>query len=592
MKILSNNFSLFRTFLIIANDLFILNTVLFLSYFLRTEEFIYPIEVYVIYLFANIIYLLFFTFFEINKQYFRHFIVNSFGLYLKFFLFYISTFTFFTFVQNINYLPRSLSIIFPTFFFITLLLNRFLVQIYLNENSKISKTRTVVFGFNEIKLNTLLSFVKIVCFIDDNYQNQKRKVNGVDIISTKEFNKNFKSYNFDRILIKNESYFNKSKYLIRNHILEKKIHVQKIRFNENHLHTESYFDFNYFFERKNKRTPLGSIYKDKVILITGAGGSIGSNIVYQLLGTQFKKLFLLDNSEFNLYSLGNSLSKNKNIIFCLNNFIDTDFIVDFFKKNKIDIIFHAAAYKHVPLTELNPFSAIKNNFLDTFEFVKIVSSYNIPYFCLISSDKAVRPTNIMGASKRLSELGINYLFNLKKNKTIFTSVRFGNVVDSSGSVKPLFQKQIDNNQKLTLTHKDIIRYFMTIEEASNLVLNVYKIAKGGEVFLLDMGEPIKLIDLAKFMIQFSGKTEKIKGIGDIEIKIIGLRKGEKLYEELLVDHNSKDSDINHIFQSIEEEISQKEFLNLYDNIKMSYIKKNKYKLIKFLKHKSVKYKIN
>ena len=192
-----------------------------------------------------------------------------------------------------------------------MLLNRFLVQIYLNENSKISKTRTVVFGFNEIKLNTLLSFVKIVCFIDDNYQNQKRKVNGVDIISTKEFNKNFKSYNFDQILIKNESYFNKSKYLIRNHIIEKKIHVQKIRFNDNHLHTESYFDFNYFFERKNKRTPLGSIYKDKVILITGAGGSIGSNIVYQLLGTQFKKIFLLDNSEFNLYSLGNSLSKIK-----------------------------------------------------------------------------------------------------------------------------------------------------------------------------------------------------------------------------------------------------------------------------------------
>ena len=592
MKNLSIKFSLLRTFLIIANDLFILNTVLFLSYFIRTEEFIYPTDVYVVYLFANTVYLLFFIFFKINNQYFRHFIFNSFGLYFKFFLFYIITFAIFTFAQKINYLPRSLSVIFPTFFFITLLFNRFLVQIFLNENSKISKTRTVVFGFNEIKLNTLLSFVKIVCFIDDNYQNQKRKVNGIDIITTKEFNKNFKLYNFDRILIKNENYFNKSKYVIRKHILEKKIHVQKIRFNDNHLHTESYFDFNYFFERKNKKTPLGNIYKDKVILITGAGGSIGSNIVYQLLSTQFKKLFLLDSSEFNLYSLGNSLAKNKNIDFCLNNFTDTNYINDLFKKNKIDIIFHAAAYKHVPLTELNPFSAIKNNFLDTFEFVKIVSDFNIPYFCLISSDKAVRPTNVMGASKRLSELGINYLFRLKKNKTIFTSVRFGNVINSSGSVKPLFQKQIDNNQKLTLTHKDIIRYFMTIEEASNLVLNVYKIAKGGEVFLLDMGEPIKLIDLAKFMIQFSGKTEKIKGIGDIEIKIIGLRKGEKLYEELLVDNNSKNSDINHIFQSIEEEISQKEFLNLYDNIKMSYIKKDKYKLIKFLKHKSVKYKIN
>ena len=233
----------------------------------------------------------FFYFFKINNQYFRHFIFNSFGLYLKFFLFYITTFAIFTFAQKINYLPRSLSVIFPTFFFITLLFNRFLVQIFLNENSKISKTRTVVFGFNEIKLNTLLSFVKIVCFIDDNYQNQKRKVNGIDIITTKEFNKNFKLYNFDRILIKNENYFNKSKYVIRKHILEKKIHVQKIRFNDNHLHTESYFDFNYFFERKNKKTPLGNIYKDKVILITGAGGSIGSNIVYQLLSTQFKNYF-------------------------------------------------------------------------------------------------------------------------------------------------------------------------------------------------------------------------------------------------------------------------------------------------------------
>ena len=165
--------------------------------------------------------------------------------------------------------------------------------------------------------------------------------------------------------------------------------------------------------------------------------------------------------------------------------------------------------------------------------------------------------------------------------------------DKNISIILLKKKYIVNQKSNSLnTHKDIIRYFMTIEEASNLVLNVYKIAKGGEVFLLDMGEPIKLIDLAKFMIQFSGKTEKTKGIGDIEIKIIGLRKGEKLYEELLVDNNSKNSDINHIFQSIEEEISQKEFLNLYDNIKMSYIKKDKYKLIKFLKHKSVKYKIN
>ena len=590
-KNLSKNFSLLRIFLIIANDLSILNTVLLLSYFLRTEEFIYPTDVFVIYLFANIIYVFFFFFFEISKQYFRHFIFNSFGLYFKFFLFYISIFAFFNFVQNINYLPRSLSIIFPIFFFITLLLNRFLVQIFLNKNLKISKKRAVIFGFNEIKLDTLFSFVKIVCFVDDDIQNQKRKVNGISIITTKEFNKNFKLYKFDQILIKNENYFNKSKFIIRKHILEKKIYVQKIRFDDNDLVTEPYFDFNYFFERKNKKTSLGSVYKNKVILITGAGGSIGSNIAFQLLGTQFKKLFLLDNSEFNLYNLTNSLSKNKNIIFCLNNFTDTHFLNDLFKKNKIDIVFHAAAYKHVPLIEFNPFSAIKNNFIDTHNFIGNVIKNKIPYFCLISSDKAVRPTNIMGASKRLAELSLIYHSNIQKNKfSILNSVRFGNVVNSSGSVMPLFQNQINNNKFLTLTHKEITRYFMTIEEASNLVLNVYKIAEGGEVFLLDMGDPIKLYDLAKLMIQFSGKTIKNNNKGDIQIKLIGLRKGEKLYEELLIDKKSEKTSIKSIFKSVEKKMSQNDFENLISSIQNSLKRNDKKSLMKLLNNNFINYK--
>ena len=196
----------------------------------------------------------------------------------------------------------------------------------------------------------------------------------------------------------------------------------------------------------------------------------------------------------------------------------------------------------------------------------------------------------MGASKRLAELALRYLDNYTKHKTILTTVRFGNVINSSGSVKPLFQYQIDNSLPLTLTHKKIIRYFMTIEEAANLVLNTYKISRGGEIFLLDMGDPIKLYDLAKLMIQFSGKTIMKNDVGDIKIKIIGLREGEKLYEELLVDKKSIQSEIKHIYRSLESNMSNKDFKKLYSDINISYKKNNTRELIKKLDNKFINYK--
>ena len=217
---------------------------------------------------------------------------------------------------------------------------------------------------------------------------------------------------------------------------------------------------------------------------------------------------------------------------------------------------------------------------------------NVSNFCLISSDKAVRPTKIMGASKRLSELALCFLDNLDNHNTNLCSVRFGNVIDSSGSVKPLFQQQIDNNLPLTLTHIKIIRYFMTIQEASNLVLNTTKISKGGEIFLLDMGEPIKLYDLAKRMIQFSGKTVKKKGIGDIEIKLIGLREGEKLFEELLIDKQSIESSIKYIYQSLEKKINKNQFKELYSIIHYSYKTNNSKLLKKILKTDFINYNPN
>ena len=583
-------FKFLRVGLILLNDLIILNLSLFFSYYLRIEYIINVNEVKIVFLISSVIYLAIFFIFNIYKQYFRYFNYNSYGLYLKIYFVFLIIFIFYVFLQSYSFIPRSLGLIFPSFFFVCLIINRVLVaKIF---KFKLNKKQAIVFGFNSSNINALSSYVKINCFVDDDKNKITKIFNGIKILSSDEFIKNYSKFNFNLILIEKENIFNKIKYKIRNHIIQKEILVQKITFNNNEIITGSYFDFNYFFNRKHKINPIKNIYNNKTILITGAGGSIGSNIVFQLLKSNYKKLILVDNSEYNLFNLESYIKKKNKISFLLKNFSDTDHIKEIFNKYKIDVVFHAAAYKHVPLIEVNPFSAIKNNFLDTYELMKSSIMYNVSYFCLISSDKAVRPTNIMGSSKRLAELAMRYFSSLKNHKTTFSAVRFGNVINSSGSVKPLFQYQISNNLPLTLTHKKIIRYFMTIEEAANLVLNTYKISKGGEIFLLDMGEPIKLHDLAKLMIQFSGKTIKKNGRGDIEIKIIGLRDGEKLYEELLIDKESTQSSIKSIYQSLETKISNKNFQKIYSEILNSYKSNNINSLKKILKIKFISYQSN
>lgn len=584
--------NLFRIFIILFNDLIIINASLYISYYLRLEYFLEFRDIKITAFIVSLIYLAIFFLFNINKQYFRYFSQYSYYLYFKIYLIFGFLFGIFVIFQDQYFIPRSLILIFPSFFFFVLIINRILISKIFEYKSFLNEKKAVVFGFNSSNINSLSSLAKIICFVDDKKINSKRIVNGIRILSTKEFINNNLKLKYNLILIENNNLFNKCRISIRDHIFKNNILVQKISSNKNEIITKSYFDFNYFFKRKNKVTSLGNIYKNKIILITGAGGSIGSNIVFQLIKYNYKKIILLDNSEFNLYQLSNHISDHRRMEFLLKDFSDQNEMKKIFSLHKIDLIFHAAAYKHVPIIENNPFSAIKNNFLDTFEFMKLATYCNVEYFCFISSDKAVRPTNIMGASKRLSELGLKYLNNSFDHKTIFSSVRFGNVINSSGSVMPLFKYKIDNNLPLTLTHKKIIRYFMTIEEAANLVLNTYKISKGGEVFLLDMGEPIKLIDLAKLMIQFSGKKLKENGVGDIELKIIGLRKGEKLYEELLVNEKSLKSKINFIYESLEDQISTKEFEYLLKQIKNCYKSFDKKKLSKILKNKYVNYQRN
>ena len=424
-----NNFSqkqfqVFRLIIILINDLLILNLSLYFSYFLRIEYFLTFGQIKYAALVASLIYLFLFFIFKINKQYFRYFNTNSGQLYFKIYLLFGIIFGLYVLVQVNVYIPRSLILIFPLLFFLILILNRVFIAKYFEYQLTQKKRKTVVFGFNSSNINALSSFVEILCFVDNKSKNHTRIVNGIKILSSKEFDENYKKYNFNLILIESENIFNISRFKIRDYIIKKKILVQKISSKKNELITSSYFDFNYFFNRSNKITKLGNTYKNKIIIITGAGGSIGSNIVFQLLNSKFKKLILIDNSEYNLYKLSNLLHKNKNIHFNLTNFNDEEEMSYLFSENKVDIVFHAAAYKHVPLIELNPFSSIKNNFLDTFDFMKLIIKFKVPNFCLISSDKAVRPTNIMGASKRLTELALLFLNNSFKHNSSLCSVRF------------------------------------------------------------------------------------------------------------------------------------------------------------------------
>jgi FlaA1/EpsC-like NDP-sugar epimerase len=279
---------------------------------------------------------------------------------------------------------------------------------------------------------------------------------------------------------------------------------------------------------------------NKVVLVTGAGGSIGGELCRQIWVQKPQRLVLLDHSEFGLYSIEQelrSLGFGADVVTCLGSVVDGDFLATVLRENQVDTVYHAAAYKHVPLVEGNIGQSILNNVFGTLALAQAVVAAGVHACVLVSTDKAVRPTSVMGASKRVAELIFQAHAITHGNSTRFSMVRFGNVLGSSGSVVPLFKKQIERGGPITLTHPDIIRYFMLIPEAAQLVIQAGALAQGGEVFVLDMGEPVRIADLARSMITLSGLTERTKNHpqGDIEIQFMGLRPGEKLFEELLID---------------------------------------------------------
>jgi len=280
------------------------------------------------------------------------------------------------------------------------------------------------------------------------------------------------------------------------------------------------------------REGIAQFLSGKVIMVTGAGGSIGSELCRQIVEYNPQQVILLDSSEHNVYTIdaelneGNKKDRHTPVIANVQSQRTMDGIFGYFQP---DIVFHAAAYKHVPLMEENVPAAVKNNIWGTQNIAMLAAKHKVQRFLMISTDKAVNPTNVMGASKRIAEMVVQSMKG--KCATIFSAVRFGNVLDSNGSVMPLFKKQIANGGPVTVTHPEVVRYFMTIPEAVQLVLTTATMAKGGEIYVLEMGEPVKILDMAKSLIKLSG----LEPDKDIKIKFIGLRPGEKLYEELLTD---------------------------------------------------------
>lgn len=391
-----------------------------------------------------------------------------------------------------------------------------------------------------IKANLITSY-DIIGIIDDNPKKKRCKINGVKILGDRnDIVKICKERNIDIIFFAISNISNKDRKEIIAICQETGVKVRILPGIQDFITDKNIMQNLRDVEIEDilGRDPIvldndniGALIKDKTILITGAGGSIGSELCRQVAKYEPKEMIILDIYENNLYDIELELKANYNnikIIPIIASIRDKKKMDNVFKIYKPYVVFHAAAHKHVPLMEGSPLEAIKNNVFGTYNVVNCCDKYNVKRCVLISTDKAVNPTNIMGATKRMCEMIIQA--KDKESKTEYVAVRFGNVLGSNGSVVPLFKKQIAKGGPVTVTHKDITRFFMTIPEAVQLVLQATTYAKGGEIFVLDMGKPVKIYDLAVSLIKLSGFQPDI----DIPIKITGLRPGEKLYEEILM----------------------------------------------------------
>ena len=491
-------------------------------------------------------------------------------------------------------MPRSIPIIFFFIFVILLFIYRLLLIFILNQSylpNKKSIKQIAIFGAGVSGQQLALSYLKNkdlkpVLFIDDNINFKNTLIFNIPVYTRDKFIRKFKKLNLDEIWIAIPSLDRVDRYDIINFSLETKLKVRSIANYAQLIQGKKLEDQllevkpNDFLGRDAVDINTGlyeQSYRNKNILVTGGGGSIGSEIVVQLIKTKPSSIIIIEQSELALYNLENYISSilNKDceckVIYSLGAICNEDYLKKIISKHQIEIVLHCAAYKHVPILEENITEAFRNNVIGTNIVINCIQNSSVERFIFISTDKAVRPTNIMGATKRLAEQIVKTKSEIDKSIN-YGIVRFGNVLGSSGSVIPLFQKQINGGGPITITDINMTRYFMAIDEAAKLVLLAGSYAKKSEIFLLDMGEPIKIIDLAKNMIRLSGLKEKKNNIDEgIEIVTTNSRPGEKLYEELLVNENDKKTEHPKVRVAKEEKLSNYHIDQLLINISNAII---------------------
>lgn len=585
-----------KSFLLLSDALIIVFA-LVISFSLRLEK-IYSIldiniSVYLIYFFIifpifiiNNIYqilLRYFDFFSVKKIITSMLLCSIFLIPLNFYFY------------KIFYFPRSISFIAPIIISILILMHRIFINFIINLNHKATKkpNNILIIGLDKKNLDILKyirqdkNYGSIKAIIDPRDLFKSRELNGIRIYKKNELSNLVIKYKINEIIIgkglnQNEvskifERFEKHDIRIKNLSYQKNKSgiVDQITISE-----PNFFDI---INRPKKIVKEKILYKriyNKNILVTGGGGSIGSELCLEILKYKPKKLYILEISEINMFNLINLIKDqkkfNNNIIRpILGNCEDKTLFKRYFNLKKLDDIYHAAAYKHVTFGEENPYSMMKNNIENTNTLINFAIKKNIKNFTFISSDKAVNPKSVLGYSKKIGEELIQQKFQLKnKLKTKFTIVRFGNVIGSSGSVIPIFLKQLSNNQPLTVTSKKASRYFMSISEAVQLVINASYLNQGGvKIYALDMGEQINIYEMAKRIIMLSGKTlqSKKNPNGEVPIKIIGLKKGEKLKEEITLSKNLVKT-LNEEIMLCDEKFNSKNF-----NYRLKHLK-NKFNL--------------
>lgn len=530
-------------------------------------------------------------------------------------LIYGAFYSFLITLVGIPEIPRTIGLIQPILLLMLLFFTRTLARywfgiLYVRDLSGNNKSKAIIYGAGAAGNQLASALVRmpeinLIGFLDDNKSQQGRSLNGYPVYSPGKLENLILSKGITDILLAIPSANRKKRDKLINKLRKYKVAVRTIPslsdLAKGKVKTSTLIDLDiYDLLGRDRVDPRPELMEknisSKVVLITGAGGSIGSELCRQIFRLKPEKIILVELNEYALYLINSELQKCNGIasikekieiIPIIASVQDKNRISEIFKEYKPSCIFHAAAYKHVPLVEQNIIEGVKNNVFGTLNTALVAIDQNIEHFVFISSDKAVYPTNVMGATKRLSEICLQSLFNRSdiNFQTKFSMVRFGNVLASSGSVIPKFKSQIIEGGPITLTHQEITRYFMTIKEAAELVIQASSLAEGGDVFLLDMGQPIKIKDLAYRMVELSGLKVKDKSNpdGDIEIKVTGLRPGEKLYEELLLGDNPFPTIHPKIFRA------QDPFLNWdildkkLNNLEISILQNNSYEVLAALR---------